>query len=197
MNGIAKFFSITLTLFFVLDALGNIPTYLSLLKPFDRKKQRHIALRELLFALGIMLAFHYLGQILLTLLDVSRTTVQISGGLILFLISIRLIFAPEEAKARWKEGTPFIVPIATPIIAGPSVLAVIMIFAQDEPYDLTVLGAILVAWLLTSLLFFFAKPIQHLIKDKGLFACQRLMGLIVALIAVQMFLEGVGGLLRP
>lgn len=184
------FFSISVTLFFVIDALGNIPAYLFLLKPYDKKRQKKIAIRELLIALGIMIFFHYFGQILLTLLQVSPSTVQLAGGIILFIISIRLIFSDEE-KVKWKEQVPFIVPIATPIIAGPSVLAVIMIFAQDNPSDLVVCGAIFLAWLLSSVIFFFANPIHRLIKDKGLNAAQRLMGLIVALIAVQWFLEGI------
>jgi multiple antibiotic resistance protein len=190
------FFSITLTLFFVIDALGNIPSYLHLLKPYDKKKQRHIAVRELLFALGIMIIFNYLGQGLLTLLGINSSTVQVAGGIVLFLIAIRLIFSPEEEGAKWKEQEPFIVPIATPIIAGPSVLSIIMIFAQEEPFGHVVLGAIFIAWLLSSILFLFANPIYKLVKDKGLNACQRLMGLIVALIAIQLFLQGVAGAIR-
>lgn len=190
------FFSITLTLFFVIDALGNIPVYLHLLKPFDKKKQRRIAIRELVFALLIMFLFHYVGQILLTLLDIHSATVQLAGGIVLFLIAIRLIFSNDEDEVKWKEHEPFIVPIATPIIAGPSVLAVIMIFAQKEESTLIVLGAIFLAWLLSSILFLCAKPIYKLAKDKGLNACQRLMGLIVALIAIQLFLEGIRGALK-
>lgn len=191
-----SFIGITLTLFFVIDALGNIPTYLSLLKPFGRKTQIKIAIRELILSLGIMIAFHYFGQILLTLLKISFNTVEISGGIILFLIAIRLIFSNEERRTRWGEQKPFIFPIATPIIAGPSVLAAIMIFAQKEPSDLLVLGAIFVAWFFSSLIFFFAKPINKLLTEKGLLACQRLMGLIVAIIAVQLFLEGTVGLVK-
>lgn len=185
------FFSITVTLFLVIDALGNIPTYLGLLKAYPVKKQRQIAIRELVMALGIMLVFHFFGQILLTLLHVTTATVQVAGGIILFLISIRLIFSSEEKKGSWKEQEPFIVPIATPIIAGPSVLATIMIFAQEYPSNLLVCGAIGAAWLISSILFLCAKPIYKTIKDKGLNAAQRLMGLIVALIAVQLFLEGI------
>lgn len=194
----SQFLSITITLFLVLDGLGNIPTYLSLIKPYNRAKQWKITIRELLLALAIMFLFHYVGQILLTLLSVSKTTVQISGGLILFLIAIRLIFSTDddEEGPKWGTQEPFLFPIATPLIAGPSVLSIIMIFAQDEPSDLVVLGAIFVAWALTALLITFAKPIHRLLKDKGLMACQRLMGLIVAMVAVQLFLTGLGGLIH-
>ncbi|MCC5832850.1 MAG: MarC family protein [Chlamydiales bacterium] len=196
MNSYGNFFGITVTLFLVIDSLGNIPTYLSLIKPYNKAQRRYIALRELLIALGIMIIFHYFGQILLSLLGVSATTVQIAGGLILFLIAIRLIFSNDEERPKWEEQKLLIFPIATPLIAGPSVLAAIMIFAQDEPSALIVLGATCVAWLLSSLILFFAQPIHHLLKDKGLLACQRLMGLIVAIIAVQLFLEGVEGIIK-
>ncbi len=196
MNSYGNFFGITVTLFLVIDALGNLPTYLALIKPYSKAQQRNIALRELFIALGIMIIFHYLGQILLSLLGVSQTSVKISGGLILFLIAIRLIFSNDEERPKWGEQKPFIFPIATPIIAGPSVLAAIMIFAQDEPSDLAVLAAICVAWFFSSLIIFFARPIHNLLKDKGLLASQRLMGLIVAIIAVQLFLEGVVGIVK-
>lgn len=191
-----NFFGITITLFLVIDALGSIPTYLSLLKPYSVKQRRRIAMRELVIALGIMMLFHYVGQILLSLLDISPTAVQISGGLILFLIAIRLIFSNDEAPPKWGDQKPVVFPLATPIIAGPSVLSAIMIFAQDQPSDTLVLGAICVAWLLSSLIYIFARPIHNFLKDKGLLACQRLMGLIVAIIAVQLFLEGVGRLVK-
>lgn len=190
------FFGITLTLFFVIDALGNVPTYLSLLKPYTKEKQRRMAIRELVVALGIMFIFHYFGQILLSLLDVTPTTVEIAGGIILFLIAIRLIFSNEDERPKWGEQKPMVFPIATPIIAGPSVLSAIMIFAQNEPSELLVLGAITLAWFFSSLIFVFAKPIHKLLKDKGLLACQRLMGLIVAIIAVQLFLEGIERLVK-
>lgn len=189
------FFSIALTIFFVIDAFGHIPAYLSFMKHVEKKKAKWIALRELLFALVVMVVFNYLGQILLTLLNIDRTTVQISGGIILFLIAIRLIFSSDEDKTQdWGKSKPFIVPIATPLIAGPSVLAIIMIYAQEQPDDLLVLGAIFAAWLVSSIIFFFAAPIYRLVGDKTLAACQRLMGMIVALIAVQMFFSGVEGL---
>ncbi len=189
-------FGLTLTLFFVIDALGNLPTYLSLLRPHKRSEQRKIAFRELLLALGIMASFHYLGQILLTMLEIPKQTVQISGGLILFLIAIRLIFSNDEEPPQWESQKLLFFPIATPLIAGPSVLTMIMIIAQEQPSDLLVLGAIFLAWLFSALIFVFARPIHKLIREKGLVACQRLMGLIVAMVAVQMFIEGIGGFLN-
>ena len=191
-----NFIAITITLFLVMDALGNIPTYLSLVQKLKKKRQNWIAIRELFFALVIMLVFHYVGHILLTVLEISKTTVQISGGIVLFLIALRLIFAEEKEKEDfWGEGEPFIVPIATPLIAGPSLLALIMIYAQEQTGDFTVLAAIFTAWFFSAIIFQFARPIFRLLGNKGLLACQSLMGLIVGLIAVQMFLRGVAGLM--
>lgn len=185
-----SFIGLALTLFFVMDALGHIPTYLTLMKSVEKKKRARIALRESFLALAIMLLFYYSGRGLLTLLGVSPTTVQMSGGLVLFLIAIRLIFSEEEKGSEWKEGSTFLVPIATPIIAGPALLSIIMIFAQDKDTSPFFLGAILVAWAASALLFLFADRVYGLLKEKGLMACQRLMGLIVILISVQFFLDG-------
>jgi MarC family membrane protein len=189
-------FAITLTLFFVIDALGNIPVYLHLLNQYEKKKQWKIAIRELIFALAIMILFNYVGQGLLRLLDIRPATVQLAGGIVLFLIAIRLIFQHEEERIKWKDQEPFIVPLATPIIAGPSVLSIIMIFGSEFPNSPMMLSAILLAWFLSSIIFLCAKPIFRLVKEKGLDACQRLMGLIVALIAVQLFLQGISKALR-
>jgi len=190
------FFSITLTLFFVIDALGHIPAYLRLLKPYDKRKRRRIAIRELLWALVIMVLFNFLGPWLLTLLDINSCTVQLAGGIVLFLIAVRLIFSSENGETKWKEQEPFIVPLATPLIAGPAVLSIIMIFAQQATSIWVMLGAIFTAWFVSSILFLLAEPIYKLVKDKGLNACQRLMGLIVALIAVQLFLQGIVGVIK-
>lgn len=193
---LSVFSAIFLTLFFVIDALGHIPTFLQLLEPYSPKERLKITIRELFFALGLMIVFHYLGELLLSLLGINTATVQLAGGIMLFLIAIRLIFANENEKTKWGPQKIFFVPIATPIIAGPSVLAIIMVFAQKETSTPLVMGAIFTAWFLSSLIFLGARPIYQLVKEKGLDACQRLMGLIVALIAVQLVLEGIAGVFK-
>ncbi|NGX61461.1 MAG: hypothetical protein K940chlam9_00947 [Chlamydiae bacterium] len=190
-----EYLSLSLTLFLVIDALGNLPTFLYLLKPIEKKKQKRIVLRELGFSLLIMALFHYVGRMLLETLNISQNTTQIAGGIILFLIAIRLIFSQEEEKMKWGEKEPFVVPIATPLVAGPSVFAVVTISSQKPTDDLLVLGAILTSWFLSCLVFIFGGYIYKGMKEKGLLACQRLMGLIVAMISVQVFLEGLQGIL--
>ncbi|NGX55702.1 MAG: hypothetical protein KR126chlam2_01341 [Chlamydiae bacterium] len=191
-----NFFAIAITLFLVIDALGILPTYVSMVDKLNKKRRTLIAVRELFIALGIMIIFHYFGHVLLNLLEVTKTTVQISGGIVLFLIAVRLIFATEqESNGFWGKGEPFIVPIATPLIAGPSLLALIMIYAQEQPHNPIVLGAIFLAWFVSAIIILCARPIYRLMGEKGLMACQSLMGLIVGLIAVEMFLRGVKGLI--
>lgn len=188
--------SIAFTLFLVIDALGTLPAYLSQVEGINTKKSLKIAIRELLFALILMFAFFYIGQLLLELLGFSRSTVELSGGILLFLIAIRLIFGNEEHSTRWKKGRPFIVPIATPLLAGPSFFAVITIFAESDIANYIIFSAVLIAWFASALIYLFGRPIYNLIGDKGLLACQRLMGLLIALVSVRMILEGIKELVR-
>lgn len=193
----ATFFTIAFTLFLAIDALGVIPVYLSLVDELPRQKKLFIAIQELLFALVIMILFHFLGIPLLNLLNLTSTTIQIAGGIVIFLIAIRLVFSSEEKDLKplqWKKTRPLIFPIATPLMAGPQVLAVIMIYSQEEQMSFVVILAILAAWFLSSILFLLASPIYKLVGEKGLNAIQRLMGLMVALIAIQMLLQGLKGI---
>jgi MarC family membrane protein len=189
----AHLLPIALTFFFVIDAFGVIPPYLSLVKQCKKKRRMTIALRELFIALFIMLLFYFVGKGVLSFLSLTHDTVQIAGAITLFLIAIRLIFSSEDSKpdSIWGEKEPFIVPLATPLIAGPSLLATIMIYSEEEP-TMIVMGAILLAWAASGIIFLLAHPIFRLFGAKGLMACQRLMGLIVGLIAVQNFLKGMG-----
>ena len=186
-----EFFSTALTFFLVMDALGTIPKYLDLLHNFERSKWKLICYRELLIAFGIMIIFFYLGELFLVLLGVSTSTVHISGGIILLLISIRLIFPQEDKKESWVPGKHIVVPIATPIIASPSLFAAIMIYTHSELSNGTVFIALAVAWFVSAIIYLFAVPLENRLKESGLNACQRLMGLLVALIAVQKLLQGI------
>ncbi len=177
-----------------MDALGVIPVYLAMTRKLNRKRKLFVGLREMTIALAIMILFYYLGPIILSLLHLTQTTTEIAGGMVMFLIALKLIFAQEDVSiaSQWeKESEPFIVPIATPLIAGPSVLSVIMIYSLEKKGGLEVLAAIFVAWFFSCLLFLFAAPIHRLITEKGLNAAQRLMGLIITVIATQMLLHGI------
>ena len=185
-------FTIALILIFIIDPIGNISSYLSLVKELDPKKEKWIILREMLIALGVMLGFNFLGEYIFYLFDVSETTVTITSGVILFLIAIKILFtAPDSVRANLPKGEPFIFPLAIPLLAGPALMATIMLFAHMEPSLSLMVEAILLAWLISALILFFAKPIKKVLGENGLMACERLIGMILVLMAVQRMLEGI------
>lgn len=187
-----SYFAIVLALIFTIDAFGMIPIYLHLTRKLSPKKRFYITLRELFFGLLIMILFQQLGGGLLTLLDLKNTTVKIAAGIVLFFIAIQLIFKKSEEKlSMWKEGPLFIVPLATPLIAGPSVLSVIMLLSQNSFSKWKEVGVISLAWGVTAIITLFSSPIYRVLGDKGLLAIEKLMGLIIALMAVQILLEGI------
>ncbi len=180
-----------LALFLLMDAVGNIPFFISLLKGIPAHHQRKIILRELLIALGIMILFNYVGHVFLEMLEVTQYAVLISGGIILFLIALKMIFPSsndlEPHSAAEKE--PFIVPLAIPLVAGPAVLAAIMLYSREEP-RLSCLIAIICAWVVTTLILLSSSFLNRVLGKRGIIACERLMGLVLTMVSVQMFLEG-------
>lgn len=185
-------FSITLVLFLIMDPIGNITSYLSLVKELNPSRQRFIIFREMLIALIVMLGFNYLGEYIFNFLNLSETTVRLSSGVILFLIAIKILFtAPDSPRANLPKGEPFIFPIAVPLLAGPALMATILLYAHLEPYQSVMVGAIVIAWLLSMLIFLFASPIQKILGANGLSALERLIGMVLVLVAVQRFLEGI------
>jgi len=188
--------SIAFTLFLIMNSLGMAPAVLALLKNFDETKQRKIIFREMLIALLIILLFNYLGEVFFQWLQISESTIQMAGGLILFLIAIRMIFPGVKKAEEVQENIePFIVPIATPLLAGPSLLATVMFYAHEESSLLNMLSAILIAWGVSAIILLSAPFLKKILGDRGLNAFERLMGLILTLIAVQMFLAGLSSFL--
>lgn len=185
-------FSVALVLILIMDPIGNISPYLSMVKELDPKKQKGIILREMLIALAFMLGFNYLGEYIFNFLDISETTVRIASGVILFLIAIKILFtAPDSMRANLPKGEPFIFPLAIPLIAGPALLATIMLYAHLEPLQSVMIIAILIAWFLSVVILFFARPIKKILGESGLMACERLVGMVLVLISVQRLLEGI------
>lgn len=187
-----SFFNLTIILLLIMDPLGNINSYLSLVKEIDPKRQRWIVLREMLIALVAMIGFNYLGEYIFHILELSETTVRLSSGIILFLIAVKILFtAPDNPRSNLPKGEPFVFPLAIPLIAGPGLLATIMLFAHLEPYQSVMLGAILIAWFISVVVLFFSGTIKRILGQNGLMACERLIGMVLVLIAVQRFLEGI------
>ena len=179
------------SLFLLMDSIGNIPLFISILKGISRKRQLQIIFREMLIALGIMILFNFLGDYLLAALQVTQYTVLISGGIILFLIALKMIFPVKDSdQASAADKEPFIVPLAVPLVAGPAVLAAIILYSGQETGALSSVLAIIAAWIVTTLILLSSTFLNKIMGTRGIAACERLMGLVLTMIAIQMFLEG-------
>lgn len=183
----------TITLLLIMNPLGNLPIFLSVLRHVEPKRRRVVLMRELLFALGFMMLFLWLGSSMLSSLGLRQESVSIAGGIILFIIALRLIFPQPGGVLGLPAGDePFIVPLAIPLISGPSLLAALILFANQAPermLDWTI--ASVIAWGITATILMFSNFFLRALGQRGLNAIERLMGMILVMISVQMFLDGV------
>lgn len=187
--------SAAVMLFLIMDPLGNLPIFMSVLKMIEPKRRKFILIRELLFALVILYVFLFSGQALLDFLNIQQETVSIAGGIILFLIALKMIFPVKGSSpiglAAGEE--PYIVPLAIPMIAGPSTLAALILLSNQSPDRMgdwaLALGA---AWVVSAAILLFSGLFHRILGERGLAAMERLMGMILVMIAIQMFLNGVG-----
>ena len=184
--------SAALLLFLILDPLGNIPVFLSLLRGLPPRRQRLVLGRELLIALGVLMAFLWCGKYALDLMHLRQESVSIAGGIVLFLIGIRMIFPrPEGLMGEIPDGEPFIVPLAIPLVAGPSGMAAVMLLGSKEPERLGEWSlALLVAWAATAAILLASPFLYRLLGRRALSAVERLMGMLLVAISVQMLLDG-------
>ncbi len=192
--------SAILTLFLVMDPIGNTPLFMVYLKDVKDGRRAWIVARESVFALLVLLAFLFFGPTLMNLLGIKTVSLYISGGLLLFLIAVGMIF-PGAAHLgvhgdELAEGEPFIVPLAVPLVAGPSTMATIMIFASQPEQLWLWVTALIVAWALVTAILMLAPGFSRLLGQRGLRACERLMGMVLTVLAVQMFIDGVLGIQR-
>ena len=185
--------SAALLLFLILDPLGNVPVFLSVLKPLPPKRQRVVLVRELLIALAVLMLFLWCGKYALELMHLRQESVSIAGGIVLFLIGIRMIFPrPEGLMGEIPDGEPFIVPMAIPLVAGPSGMAAVMLMGSNEPDRLGEWSlALLLAWGATAAILMSATLLYKLLGARALTALERLMGMLLVAISVQMLLDGV------
>lgn len=182
----------TITLFLVMDPLGNIPSFITILSPVEDKRRAFIILREAFFAFLILSIFLFAGRHMLHALGISEPALGISGGIILFLIALKMIFPGMNSQTRESNyDEPFIVPLAIPLLAGPSSLATVILFSTNNPHHLfTSFIAIIIASCLVTIILLFASMLRRVLGKKGLVAIERLMGMVLTTIAVQMFLNG-------
>ncbi len=184
--------SAALLLFLILDPLGNVPVFLSVLRPLPPQRQRVVLVRELLIALAVLMLFLWCGKFALELMHLRQESVSIAGGIVLFLIGIRMVFPrPEGLMGEIPDGEPFIVPLAIPLIAGPSGMAAVMLLGSKEPERLGEWSlALLVAWAATAAILLASPLLYRLLGRRALAAIERLMGMLLVAISVQMLLDG-------
>ena len=185
--------SAALLLFLILDPLGNIPVFMSLLKPLSATRRRVVLLRELLIALGVLFGFLWGGIYVLQMMHLRQESVSIAGGIVLFLIGLKMIFpSPEGMFGEAPEGEPFIVPMAIPLVAGPSGMASVMLLGSQEPERMADWSlALLLAWVGTAAILFSATYLYKVLGQPVLIAIERLMGMLLVAISVQMLMDGV------
>lgn len=189
----ADLISAFVLLFLVLDPLGNLPVVASLLKQVDSKRHARVVLRECVIAYFILLAFMFGGRQFLDVMHLSEISLSIAGGVILFMIAINMVFKSSESVfGESLHREPFIVPLAIPLIAGPSALATVMLMVSREPAKLGVwIGAMTAAMLVSAVLLVLGDKIEKLLGKRAMEAIERLMGLILTAIAVEMLLGGI------
>lgn len=189
-------YTATITLILVMDPLGNIPLFLTILRHYDLKTQRKIIIRETAIAFIILTVFLFFGKHLMAGLNITTSALSIAGAIILFLIAIRMIFPPEAKENPNQEvEEPFIVPLAIPLTAGPSAIAVVMLFVARNPSHLPLLfSAVTIASISFLVIMLLARYLMRLMGTRGLIAIERLMGMILTTIAVQMLLSGIAAL---
>ena len=185
-------------LFLVMDPLGNIPIFLSVLEDVAPERRTRVLIRELLLAFVVLVLFLFFGQYVLGFLQLSQHSIRIAGGIILFLIALKMVFPVKRSAHTVEEiqGEPLLVPLAIPMVAGPSAMAIVMLMATNNPDRmLDWLLALFAAWLLSSLILVSANGLKRFLGQRGLIAMERLMGMLLIALAVQMLLEGISAYL--
>ncbi len=189
--------SSVITLCLVMDPFGNIPLFISALKRVAPERRTIVLVRELGIALGIMIGFLFLGKWFLQAFGIEQFSMNIAGGIILFIISVKLVFGgDEEIKADPKEEEPFIVPLAIPLVAGPAALSVVMILSAQQPNKFLTLAAVIIASIINFAVLMLSFPISHFLGKRGLTAIERLMGMMLVLMSVNMVMGGISEFMK-
>lgn len=181
-----------ITLFLIMDPIGNIPVFLSVLKDVPEERRRRVLARELGFAYAVLLLFLLVGPVFLDLLQLTPEAISIASGIILFIIALRMIF-PSRSGIMGEniEGEPFFVPLAVPLVAGPSTMAILLLLVQQHPDRLgDWFVAMTGAWIASAAILMASGLAYRILRRRGLIALERLMGMLLVALAVQMLLDG-------
>ncbi len=184
--------SAAVTLFLIMDPLGNVPVFNAVLSKLDRRRRTAVVARELLIALGVLLGFLLAGNAILGFLGLTQPSLSIAGGILLFIISLRMIFPAHVTDDESDYEDPFIVPLAVPLIAGPSTIAVLLLLSSNQPGQIVEWSiALLLAWVGVTLLLVVSPYLLSFIGTRSARALERLMGMILVILATQMLLDGI------
>lgn len=191
------FASTVIILLLVLDPFGNAPVFHPILQRVPPERRSRVLVRELVIAYAILLFFLLAGNAILGFLGIRTQTLSISGGILLFLIALGMIFPAKSILFEPGDDEPFIVPLAVPMIAGPSAIALLLLLSSKHPDMLWLgVGAVTLAWAASAAILMLAPAMLNRIGRRGAQAMERLMGLVLILIAVQMFIDGLNGFMQ-
>ncbi len=187
-----NFFSAFILLFLVTDPLGNIPLFIHHLQNIDKKRKIYIIAREICIAFFILLFFMLAGKTFLNLLHLSELSMQFAGSIIMFLIAVNMIFPMRKNIIEHYDDEPFIVPLAIPLVAGPSSIATVMLLSSQYPQNMYMwAGALIFTMICCAVILFMSDFIQNILGAKVVAAFEKLMGLMLVAMSVEMFLKGV------
>jgi len=186
-----KIYFNAITLLLIMDPLGNIPPFLSCLKHVQPDRRRKVLVREILFAYMVLLVFLFFGRYLLRVLSLQEETISIAGGIVLFLIALRMVFPSDHPAVDTLAGEPFLVPLAIPLVAGPSTLAALLLLQSSPNSTLQLWVSLTLAWAVTAMILLSSTIFYRLLKERGLIAVERLMGMLLVALSVQMFMDGI------
>jgi len=191
--------STAILLLFILDPFGNVPLLLSILKDVDKQKHTRIIIREMLIGLLILIVFLFFGERFLSIFGLEPQAITIAGGIIFFVIGLKMIFPPPGGQnlfATSSDEDPLVVPIAIPMVSGPASIATLMLLAKSHPDEIgSIFVSVLIAWSVTAVILLFSPQLYRLLKRRGLTAMERLMGMLLLMMAVEMFIKGVRALI--
>lgn len=174
-----------------MDPLGNIPLTVVVLQHVDPSRRRAIVIREMFIALVVLIGAMFVGPSVMRVLGLENLVLQVAGGIVLFIIAINMIFPSENLLAGAEDAEPLIVPLAVPLVAGPSAIATVLLLGSQHPSEqIEVLLALFAAWFVTSIALTLATRLSNILGKKGLRAVERLMGIMLIMVATQMFLSG-------
>lgn len=185
------FLSATILLVLITDPIGNIPIFANALKHVAPERRPWVILREIAIAFGLLLTFMFVGESFLRVMNLSELALQIGGGVILFLIALRMVFPPPPQANAEQLQEPLIVPLAVPAIAGPSALATVLLLVSQQPDKrIEWIGALCVTMAISAVVLVSAEWIQRIIGDRLVTAVERLMGLVLVSVSIEMMLRG-------